>query len=191
MKMAGPAEDGAIVEALFARSEEALRALDSKYGRRLRALAQHIVSSQQDAEECVNDAYLAVWNTVPPARPAPLLAYCCKIVRNLALKAYYREGAAKRRSSYTVAMEEIEACIPDRDTVESQLEAKELARILEDFLDTLPAKDRVLFLRRYWSAASCKEIARGLGITEKNVSVRLSRLRQKLKQYLMERGIYV
>ena len=184
-------EDEKIIDLFFARSEQGIRELDNQYGAICRSLSYNIVNNRQDAEECVNDAYLGVWNTVPPARPSPLLAYLCRIVRNLSLKAYWKKNAAKRSSVYTIAMEEIEACVADRKTVEDEIEARELARIMEEFLDTLTLENRVIFMRRYWFSDSCRDIAGLMGLTEKNISVRLTRIRQKMRQYLMERGVLV
>ena len=116
-------EDEKIIDLFFARSEQGIRELDNQYGAICRSLSYNIVNNRQDAEECVNDAYLGVWNTVPPARPSPLLAYLCRIVRNLSLKVYWKKNAAKRSSVYTIAMEEIEACVADRKTVEDEIEA--------------------------------------------------------------------
>ena len=151
----------------------------------------HIVGSRQDAEECVNDAYLGAWNAIPPARPNPLLSYLVKIVRNISLKIYWRKEAAKRSSHYTIALEEIEACIAAPNTVEAEIEAKELARIIEAFLDTLTTENRVIFMRRYWFSDSYKDIAEFMGLSEKNISVRLTRIREKMKQYLIEREVFV
>ena len=135
--------DENIIELFFARSEQGIRELDTKYGKDCHNLSYHIVGSRQDAEECVNDAYLGAWNAIPPARPNPLLTYICKIVRNISLKIYYRKEAAKRSSHYTIAMEEIEACIADPNTVEAEIEARELAHIIESFLDTLTVENPV------------------------------------------------
>ena len=96
--------DERIIELFFERSELAIRELDIKYGKICDSLSYKIVNDRRDAEECVNDAYLGAWNTIPPAKPNPLLAYICKIVRNISLKLYYRKGAAKRNSVYEVAM---------------------------------------------------------------------------------------
>ena len=99
--------------------------------------------------------------------------------------------AAKRSSHYTIALEEIEACIADQKTVEDEIEARELARIIEDFLDTLTVENRVIFMRRYWFSDSYKDIAELVGLSEKNISVRLTRIREKMKQYLIEREVFV
>ncbi len=184
-------DDEKIIEMFFERSEQGIRELDNKYGKICHNLSYNIVSNRQDAKECVNDAYLGAWNAIPPARPDPLLAYVCKIVRNISLKIYYRKEAAKRSSHYTIAMEEIEACIADQNTVETEIEARELARMIESFLNTLTVKNRVIFMRRYWFFDSCKDIAELVGLTEKNISVRLTRIRQKMKEYLAEREVFV
>ena len=116
-------EDEKIIEMFFERSEQGIRELDIKYGKVCHKLSYNIVNSRQDAEECVNDAYLGTWNAIPPAKPHPLLTYICKIVRNISLKSYYRKEAAKRNSTDTIAMEEIEACIADPNTMEAEIEA--------------------------------------------------------------------
>lgn len=184
-------EDEKIIDLFFVRSEQAIRELDNKYGKICHNFSYNIVNSRQDAEECVNDAYLGAWNAIPPAKPNPLLSYIVKIVRNISLKIYYRKEAAKRSSHYTIAVEEIEACIAAPNTVEAEIEARELACIIGDFLDTLTAENRVIFMRRYWFADSYKDIAKFVGLSEKNISVRLTRIRQKMKEYLAEREVLV
>ena len=149
------------------------------------------MNSRQDAEECVNDAYLGAWNAIPPARPNPLLSYIVKIVRNISLKIYWGKKADKRNGHYTIALQEIDGCIAGSKTVEHEIEARELARIIEEFLDTLTVENRVIFMRRYWFADSYKDIAESVGLTEKNISVRLTRIRGKMKQYLIEREVFV
>lgn len=184
-------EDAGIIELFFERSEQGIRELDIKYGKVCRKLSYNIVNDRQDAEECVNDAYLGAWNAIPPVKPDPLLTYICKIVRNISLNLYHRKEAAKRSSHYTIAMEEIEACIAATNAVEAEIEAVELAHIIEGFLDTLTVENRVLFMRRYWFSDSCRDIAGLMGLTEKNVSVRLTRIREKLRQYLIEREVFI
>ena len=67
-------EDAQIVELFFARSEDAISELDQKYGKLYHKLADNILASAQDAEECVNDAYLSTWNAIPPQRNVPRFA---------------------------------------------------------------------------------------------------------------------
>ena len=183
-------DDNAIIELFFARSEQAIRELDKKYGKVCHSLAYNILHSRQDAEECVNDAYLGVWDAVPPARPDPLLAFLCRIVRNLSLMRYHADKAAKRGGgSCTVELEELEGCLALPHTVEEDMEEQELIRLIEDFLETLSQENRVLFIRRYWFSDSYEEIAARTGLSGKNVSVRLTRIRKQLRHYFKERGV--
>ena len=184
-------EDEKIIELFFQRSEQAIRELDTKYGKACHTLSYNIVNDKQDAEECVNDAYLGAWNTIPPTKPNSLQAYICKIVRNISLKLYYRKGAAMRNCAYEVAMQELEPYLAAPDTVETEIETKELARIIECFLDTLSEENCVIFMRRYWFTDTYAEIAKRVRLSEKNVSVRLTRLRKQMKDYLIEREVYL
>ena len=182
-------DDEKIIELLFNRSEQAIEEVDKKYGKTCHNISYNILHNKLDAEECVNDAYLGAWNAIPPARPNPLLTYLCKIVRNLSLKRYEFNTAIKRNSTYDVAMEELESCLSSPETVESEIALKELTHIIENFLDSLSTENRVIFLRRYWFSDTYSDIAARVGMTEKNVSVRLTRIREKLRNYLTEREV--
>ena len=184
-------DDARIIALFFARSEQAIQELDHQYGESCRRLSLNILNDRQDAEECVNDAYLGAWNAIPPAEPSPLLPYLLKMVRNISLHLYWKKAAAKRGGPCTAALAELEDCIAGRETAETALEARELARMIEGFLDTLTPENRVIFLRRYWFSDSCQDIAGLTGLRETNVSVRLTRIRGKLRQYLMERGVLI
>lgn len=182
-------DDESIIDLFFARSEQAIKELDSKYGKVCHRLSYNILHNDLDAEECVNDAYLGTWNAIPPQRPNPLLTFLCKIVRNLSIMRHHTNTAMKRNSIYDVALDEIEDCLSSPETVEKELETKELARNIEGFLDTLTEENRVIFMRRYWFSDSYADIAERVGMTEKNVSVRLTRTRKQMRDYLIERGV--
>ena len=183
--------DERIIQLFFERSEQAIRELDSKYGKVFYSVSNNILGNRQDAEECVNDAYLGTWNAIPPAKPNPLLTFVCKIVRNLSLKRYEQNTAAKRNSFYDVALEELSECLASSTTVEREMEEQELIKIIESFLNSLSKENRVIFLRRYWFSDTYADIAKRLGITEKTVSVRLTRIRKALRKYLLEREVFV
>ena len=184
-------EDERIVELLFARSEEAVRALTEKYGARCRKLAGNILGNARDAEECVNDAYLGVWNSVPPKRPESLSAYLLGTVRNLSVARYHANRAKKRNSFYDAAIHELEECIPSGNGVEDLVLAGELAGLLNRFLETLKREDRILFVRRYWYSDSVSELAKRLGMSSNGASVRLSRIRDRLRRFLRQEGYLV
>ena len=180
-----------ILDLFFTRSEQAIVELDAKYGAIFHALAYNILASREDADECVNDAYLGAWNAIPPERPERLSAWVCRVVRNAALSRRRRDNAIKRGGNYTLALEELEGVLPAPGNVGDELEAKELTREIECFLDTLSEENRVIFLRRYWFSDSLRDIARRTGLSEKAVNVRLTRLRRQLKKYLAEQEVYV
>lgn len=186
-----PMDDSQIIDLFFERSEQAINELSKKYGRVCKKVSQNILNNALDAEECVNDAYLGTWNSIPPQRPNPLLTYVCRIVRNLSIKKYHANTAIKRNSYYDIALEELEDCLPSSNTTDKEFDAKELAKIIDDFLDTLDRDNRVMFVRRYWFSDSLSEIAKMFGITEHNASVRLSRIREKMKKYLIKEGAFV
>lgn len=184
-------DDARIVELFFARSEEAIAALDKKYGRLAESIARNILGDSRDAEECRTDTALAVWNTVPPKRPDPLVAYVCAIARNLAIDRYRYNRAAARNGQRDVLLSELADVVSDWDTPETHLENGEIARAVSDFLRGQPAGDRGLFLRRYYFGDSVEAAARWAGISVNNASVKLHRIRARLRDYLMERGIPV
>lgn len=184
-----PLEDSQIVALFHERSEQAIAELDRKYGAAVRKTAANILNDRQDEEECVNDTYLGVWNSVPPQKPDPLLSYVCKIARNLAVKKFHARSAQKRNSAYDLALDELEECIPSALSVEDELAAKELSAAIGRFLDTLGYEDRFCFVRRYWYADAVSDIAEMTHSGSHRVSVRLFRTREKLNRYLKEEGL--
>ena len=182
-------DDDKIIDLFFERSEQAIVELSAKYGTLCRKVADRILNDPQDAEECVNEAYLGAWNTIPPQKPDKLASYVCRIVRNLALKRYHTNIAKKRNSMYDVALEEIADCIPDIFSVEDEVAAKEIAGMIDAFLGTLDRRDRIMFVRRYWHADSLEELAALFRKSRHYVSVRLSRIRKALAQHLKKEGI--
>lgn len=182
-------EDQAIIALFLERSERGIAALISKYGRAVTKVISNILVDPLDAEECANDTYLGVWNSIPPNIPMSLGAYCCGIARNQALSRYQFSTAKKRNSHFDAALDELEDTLPALGTVESELEAKELAGCISKFLEGLPYDDRYAFLRRYYYADSITDIAQTLGKTPHRISVRLFRIRENLRKYLRKEGM--
>ena len=181
-------EDSEIIELFFAREEQAIAELSAKYGAACGRIARNILKNDPDAEECVNDTYLAAWNTIPPQKPDPLRAYIFRIVRNISIAKYHANTAAKRNSFYDAALDELENCLAACVTVEQEVSANELSQKIDRFLDTLDKKSRVMFVRRYWYSDSISDIAESFKISGSNVSVHLFRIRSKLKKYLKKEG---
>ena len=183
-------EDSKIIELFFLRNEDAIRHTHDAYGRRLFVLADNIVRNDQDAEESVNDTYMKAWDSIPPQKPIRFFAYLAKICRNFALDKLDWKNAAKRKAEIVSLTQEMEACVPDavRDRT---LEGKELGMILDSFLRTLSAENRMIFMRRYWFADTVAEIAVRYGISESAVRMRLNRTRDKLAGYLKQEGVHL
>ena len=163
-------DDSKIIELFYERSEQAIIELSKKYGTVCTKIAFNILNNTQDTEECVNDAYLGTWNTIPPQNPNPLLSYVCRIVQNLAIKKYHTNTAAKRNSIYDVALDELENCFPSSASVEDEFNAIETARIIDKFLETLDQENRIMFVRRYWHSDSINDLAKLFHTSNHNIS---------------------
>ena len=182
-------DDAKIVQLYWDRNERAITATADKYGNYCASIAKNILGNREDAEECVNDTYLNAWNSMPPHRPSILSTFLGKIVRNLSFNRYKYNAADKRGGGQvTVVLDEIAEFVSDADSVEQEIDRKELVKAIDDFLDRLPADKEKIFVCRYWYFDSISDIARRFRMTENNVSVTLNRLRLKLHNYLLERG---
>ena len=184
-------DDDRIIEMLFMRDEAGISAIDAKYGNACRKIAENILGNAQDAEECVNDAYLGVWNAIPPERPSPFLAFLYKILRNLSIKKLEFNRAEKRSAVYEELVSEVEQFLPAAESVENRIEQRELAAAIDEFLSTLTPENRKVFTRRYWFSESYEEIAREMGMSEGNVSMRLVRIRKNMKKFLERKGMNI
>ena len=180
--------DQEILSLCQARDQRAIAALAEKYGAYCHTVAHNILGDHPDAEECVNDTYLGLWNAIPPHRPNPLLAFVCRVARNVSLNRYRHNHAQRRDESRNLPLVELEGCLA-APSAEETWSAQALGQTLDCFLDTLDRKSRVMFLRRYWFSDSVSWIARQMGITENHVSVQLHRIRSRLKQYLEQEGV--
>ncbi len=177
-------EDQQIVELFWQRSELAIAELENKYGKRAQQFAAQILDNAADAQECVNDAMHALWQQIPPQRPAYLWAYFSRVLRNLSLDRADRIHAAKRDRRCEIPLSELEGALPTGQDLQDMLEAKLLQERINSFLDSRTSTDRIIFVRRYYYFDSCQQIAKRLGLTRGAVNTRLSRLRKELKQQL-------
>ena len=182
-------EDERIVALYWERSEDAIRQTQSKYDNYCMGIAGRILSNHEDARECVNDTYLAVWDAIPPQRPAGLSTFLGKLTRRISIDRWRALTADKRGgSAVTVALEELEACIPGGTDPVKEVEAKELARAISGFLRTLPYIQRKVFLMRYFEMADLTQIQEEFQISNSKAKSMLHRTRKKLKTYLQEEG---
>lgn len=182
-------DDAGILALYLARDERAVRETADKYGPYCRTVAGRILEDPQDAEECVNDAWLRAWNAIPPDRPERLGAYLTKIVRNLALDRYRAGRSGKRGGGeLTAVLDELAQCCPAPEDAESACLARELEERINRFVRTLPEREGNVFIRRYFFAEPTADIARRYGLTRHHVHVILGRTRQKLRRELNQEG---
>ena len=184
-------DDVMIVSLFEARDESALAETQKKYENYCRTIAERILSSREDAEECVNDAYRKAWDTIPPQKPTSLASYMGMLTRQLSLNRLRQNKSAKRGGGdVPLVLEELQECISDRSDVPG---ADDLALrdTLNRFLGELPKRTRMMFMRRYWFTEDVARIAADFGVTEGHVNVLLCRTRKKLKQYLEKEEIYL
>lgn len=182
-------DDRSIIELYFARDEQAIKETEAKYGKLCRSIAQNILGSAQDAEECVNDTYAGLWNAIPPARPDHLSAFISRVVRNLSLKRLAMLTRQKHDRALTVSFAELEEVLPDacyRGRQEGEITA-----CINAFLHTQSAQVRNVFIRKYFFFDSTKEIAKRYGFSQSKVKSMLYHTRQRLKEYLKKEGIFV
>ncbi len=183
-------DDREIVEQLWRRDEDAIAELQVRYGNYCRAVAYGVLRSDGDAEECCNDVWVAAWNAIPPQRPDDLRAFLGKIARNLALKRLRSLKAKKRGDGETaLALEELEEVVPGGTTLNEQIEARELARKLDEFLGTLGVTERRVFLCRYWYFDPVRDIASRFGMGESRVKMMCLRTRKKLLLFLRKEDL--
>ena len=175
--------DKAIIGLFFARDEAAIRESDEKYGKYCRTVADNILQSPPDAEECVNDTWLRAWNAIPPQRPRRLAVFLGKITRNLAIDRYRQRKIQNKE--FELTLEELAEILPAPE------EDSDLPMLLAGFLEDLPAEERNLFVLRYWHGHSVARLAKAFRIKPNNLSARLYRTREKLRAYLTERGYHV
>ena len=182
-------EDAQIVKLYWERNPEAIARSREKYEIYCFSLADRIVNSREDAEECVNDTWLHAWNGMPPHRPSALRIFLAKITRRVALNRWKAASAQKRGGGQLpLVLDELSECVSGQEDVEGAVEARELRRLLDQFIRELPAREGNILLRRYFFTEPVGEIARRWGLTENHVSVLLSRTRKKLKALLEKEG---
>ena len=192
MKGASILTDNEIIGLYQARSETAIAESDAKYGSYCFAVADNILNNREDSGECVNDTWLYTWNVIPPKCPDILRLFFAKITRNLSIDKLRKRTSQKRgEGEFTLALEELEECVPDRGSVEDSLDEKHLSIVIDEFLRTIPQRDRQFFLRRYFFTEAVSKIAARFKVSENVVSVSLHRTRAKLKVHLEKEGFNV
>lgn len=185
-------EDKLLIDGLFARDERSVARLEEKYSGYCYTVAYAVVRCREDAQECVDDAMLGVWNSIPPNRPENLGAYLGRIARNSALNMLKARRSKKRgEKNVALALDELSECIPSAENTEQQADTVLLREAVNGFLDSLERERRIVFIQRYWYMLGISEIAAERGMTEGAVKMSLKRTRDSLKIFLEKEGFTV
>ena len=182
-------DDERIVALYWSRSEAAITETASKYGSYLNNISYNILVNREDAQECVNDTYNDAWNSMPPHRPSILSTFLGKITRRISIDRWRKLNAEKRGGGeLTLALDELEDCVSGSGSVEDEIQRRELAKLFNDFLNTLPDTERRVFLCRYWYMDSIQSITQQFGFSQSQVASMLHRTRAKLRAVLETEG---
>ena len=184
-------EDAAIVELFWSRDPRAIEASQEKYAQSCQRLAENLLGSFEDGQECVNDALHRAWETIPPQRPDSLRAYLKKIVRNLAIDRWRSQTARRRGGELSALTLELEECLSLAPSAETVAEGHEITACVNRWLDSLPREDRLLFVRRYWYGDALSELAGRFGGSSNRLAQKLYRLRGGLRRALEQEGVIV
>lgn len=177
-------DDKDIVALYFERDEAAIAESERAYGAYCRAIAMSILDDPSDAEECVNDTWVAAWGSMPPKRPSILRTYLGKLTRNVAINRLKKRRRHKRGGEFILSLQELSECIPAPEEEEDG----RLRDLLDEFLASAEPLDRKLFVGRHWYNRSVSVLAQGYGLSPNAVSIRLTRMRDRLRTFLKERG---
>ena len=177
--------DEQIIELYWQREEKAIHETEKKYGQFLFRIAYNILHDRLDCEECQNDTYLGIWNAIPPTRPAVFPAFITQIMRRIAINRY-KEKTGKKRipSELTVSMEDMNGTLHSGETVESEYEAEQVGKIINDYVRELSDRQRYIFIDRFYLAESVETIAADLSISVSTVYREIDKIKQGLKLHL-------
>ncbi|MBR4344713.1 MAG: sigma-70 family RNA polymerase sigma factor [Lachnospiraceae bacterium] len=183
-------DDQKIIELYFERNEQAIKETEIRFGKLCFSIARNILGNEEDAEECVNDTFMGVWNAIPPAKPNNLTAFVCKIARNQALKRVEFLNRDKRSAALTVSLDELEDILPD-DRYVPGMDDEDLGRLISLFLRKQKEDVRNVFIRKYYFFDSIEAIAKRYSFSESKVKSMLFNIRKKLKAYLLKEGVLI
>ena len=183
-------DDNQIIELFFRRDEQAIYEIERKYMEMCSKIAFNILNNNEDCDEALNDTWLKVWNSIPPEKPKNLPAYLTVIVRNTSIDKYRKNMAVKQLDNDMKAtLEEISDIIPDTLSVEKQLESKELINCINNFIETLSKKQRIIFIRRYYYFYSIRDIAEEYGWSVSYITVNLTRIKSRLNKHIEKENL--
>ena len=172
-----------IIRLFQKRDERGIEETQKAYGSQLMRFAERFLS-WEDAEECVNDTYLAVWNHIPPAEPDHFPAYLYKVARNYVWRTVRMQSAEKRKAEVVELTNELAEILPSHAIGTEEQAIENVSGLLQRFMASQKPEQRHLFFSRYWLGETVEEISERTGFTESKVQKILSRMKKRLKQFM-------
>lgn len=183
--------DDEVVALYFKRDERAIFETDRKYRDFLISVAYRIINDHLDCEECLNDTYLSIWNSVPPTKPSPLKSFAAAIMRRKALDRYRQKTSQKRIPQALIgSLSDFEYFLSD-DSIDDEINKNDLARLISDFVKGLPERRRYVFVTRYHMGQTVAEISHALGCSSSLINKEINAIRNELIEILTEEGFIV
>ncbi|MBQ7415451.1 MAG: sigma-70 family RNA polymerase sigma factor [Oscillospiraceae bacterium] len=167
------------------KDPDGLKALMDRYIPYVSAIVWSILRSAmtvEDAEEVASDVFLAAWEQADDLQTGKVKAWLGAVARNKAKNAL-------RSAGHDLPLEEDVLELPDDSALE-RMERREEALLVRQAVDSLPPRDREIFLRHYYYAQPISDISREMRMPEATVKTRLRRGRMKLKEYLIGRDLF-
>ena len=181
--------DVEILKLIAAQDESGLAELERKYSGYCRAVAFNVLGDRNEAEECVNDAFLRIWNATGREAPEKLKSYLGKTVRNIALNRYRDNNNSKHRVlSCAEPLEDADRLAAPEVNYDRDIT---IAALINEFLHSQPEKKQKIFVAKYYYEMTDDEIATLLGIPRGSVKSGLSRMKKELRRRFEEEGISV
>ena len=181
--------DEKIVDLYWQRDEQAIKETDIKYKKFLLSVAMNIVHNMCDSEECLNDTYIGAWNAMPPARPILLQSFLSTIMRRTAINRFNANNRQKRiASEFTVSLSELEDFIADEGDMNAEIETKELAKRISNYVRSLPDRQLYIFVSRFYIADPIARISDELGCSVSTVKREIEAIKIGLKKHLESEG---
>lgn len=169
------ASDEALMQAITARKQLALRELYNRYGKTLKAVVTHVVHEEAEADDVLQEIFLQIWKDASHYSPqaGKPLGWVVTLARRRAI------DRLRRRQAYCRAKERFENQIEQqpetraRAGIDNDLIRADLRRYLERQLDNLPEYQRQAIELSFFEGLSHREIAARTGTPLGTVKTRL------------------
>ena len=175
----------ALLKSLKNDDVKAFDQLFSDYGNRVYHFSLGYLKSSADAEEVVQEVFLRIWKNRGTLKPElSFKAYLFKIAYHQILE--YFEKANQQR---TFKDRLIEESINFTDELDEKVNYQMLLEKVEQFIEQLPERQKVILVKKRKEGLPVKEIAVQLGISPKTVESHLAAALKNIKKHLGGKNI--